>query len=118
VNNSNFEKPPFEELYASVVGTDARIYKKISQAKSRITNNIDRDTELFKSDCEIWTVGDNGWELFFVAQKGDHESVINWKNSFQQSKRRREKAIQRNIEEKLKNERELYEKLKVKFDKD
>ncbi len=107
---------PFDLLYVSVVDGDKRVYTKIAPARSRVTATVDKRLDRFTSDCEIWTVGANGWVLDFAVKAGDHHSKTNWKNSVAASKRadqRRELYYAKLEEDKA---RELYESLKERFD--
>lgn len=115
INNPNYN-PPFTELYVAVIGADKRVYKKIAQAKALVSSKVNKDTEKFLYDCEIWIVGDKGWELFFTAQKGDHQSVIFWDNSFQREKTKREAREAEKICEEELRAFEAYKSLKKRFE--
>lgn len=127
INNSATK--PFESLYVvkridcrkdryrgNKPAEDKRVYNATGPARARVTSSVDKKTETFVYDCELWLVGDDGWELVFSSKAGDSSNTIPWNNSIKSSKQREENR-KRQIElDKEVRERELYEELRKKFE--
>jgi len=108
---------PFTELYVVVIdGRNKRVYHKIGPARARVTGCVKKDTELFHSDVELWSVGDNGWHIDFSAQTGDHHSRITWQTAIEANKRREARYAQEEKDRDIAQKRAEYEKLRQIFE--
>lgn len=108
---------PFELLYVSVLDNDRRVYTTEGPARARITSAVNQKFERFAKNCELWTVGAQGWQLIFSAKAGDHYSKITWKTVIESNKRQklqREAEAAKNEENKA---REQYDQLRERFEK-
>lgn len=108
---------PFTELYVVVIdGSNKRVYNKIGPARARVTSCIEKSTDRFRSNVELWSVGDNGWRIDFSAQKGDHHSKITWQTAIEANKRREERYAQEAKDRDIAKKRAEYEQLRKMFE--
>lgn len=105
-------KFPFEKLFVAVVGKTKRAYPKQGPARARITNAVDRRTNLFEYDCELWEIDDSGWKLILKCSEGDHSDLIPWNEIAKDRKKADDLARQRLKEYTDHRNRQEYERLK------
>jgi len=108
---------PFDFLYVTVLDKDnKRVYNKISPARARVTGAVDQKIDRFVKDVELWSVGDDGWQLIFSAKTGDHYSKISWQTVIESNKTRAAKYEEWRKEQEEARAREVYDKLKARFE--
>jgi hypothetical protein len=109
---------PYDLLYVTVLNrNNKRVYDKIGPARARVTGAVDQTLDRFVKDVELWSVGAQGWQLIFSASAGDHYSKISWKTVIETNKRRALEWEQELKQQEEDRARELYDKLRARFDK-
>ena len=116
IDDTKQVNPPFELVYAVVIGNDRRIYDKLSTARARVTSCVDQHLERFRKGVELWSVGASGWTLEFSASAGDHYSKIGWNTVIETNRRLRVQRAQEHRDREEANDRAAYERLKARFE--
>lgn len=118
VPNQADPRVPFAKLYVIVKHGDKRVYKSLGPAKAQVTVEVDKSSGHFRTDCEMWSISDDGWQLEFKVSRGDPHTAIPWGSNLVKKKEAEERWRREEAEREERRARAEYDRLRARFGDD